>query len=537
MKMMTFIRSRLLQRSCSLTTTTTTTTTRMAPLYPRRAFSSTIISSIKSSPLFRERGYINGVWSESLSGQHFEVTDPATGAVIGHVPDMDQNDTRLAIESANNAFLQWKTKTGKDRADVLNKWYNQILHHKDLLASLLTLENGKPLAESIGEVMYAASFVQWSAEEAKRLYGDIIPTTQSGKRYLAMKFPVGVSGLITPWNFPYAMVTRKAAPAIAAGCTTVLKPAEDTPLTALALAYLAELSGLPPGVFNVITASRNNATIVGKELTSNPLVKKISFTGSTRVGKWLLRESADTVKRVSMELGGNAPFIVFDDADLDSAVKGCIVSKFRNTGQTCVCPNRIYVQDSVYDTFVSKLHHAVEKLVPGNPFDKDVNQGPLINENALKKIVHHLNDAQSKGATIVTGGKQAMIHNINGTGLFFEPTIVTGITRDMVISQEEIFGPVASIYRFKTEEEIIRIANDTPYGLSGYFYSRDISRIFRVVEALEVGMIGVNESLISNEATPFGGMKESGLGREGGKYGVEAYLDMKYVCIGVKESL
>ncbi|KAJ3034654.1 hypothetical protein HDV00_004793 [Rhizophlyctis rosea] len=443
---------------------------------------------------------------------------------------MSREDARLAIDAAARAFDKWKQESARTRAKVLRKWYDLLIANTGDLARIMTLECGKPLAESKSEVAYGASFIQWFSEEAPRLYGDVIPPFATTQRTLAMKQPVGVCGLITPWNFPIAMITRKAGAAFAAGCTAVLKPASETPLSALAIAALGEEAGIPAGVFNVVTSESGAATkALGEELTTNPKVRKISFTGSTGVGKILMKQAAGTMKRVSLELGGNAPFIVFEDADLDAAVEGCISSKFRNAGQTCVCVNRIYVQSSVYDAFASKLAARVKALKVGHGLDEGVKIGPLITSAGLEKVRRHVEDAIGGGAKAVVGGKA---HERGGN--FWEPTVLTGISSDAVVAQEETFGPLAALFRFETEEEVIRHANDTPYGLAGYFYSRDVSRIFRVAEALEVGMVGVNEGLISSETAPFGGVKESGMGREGSKYGIDEYVDVKYICLGVK---
>lgn len=483
-----------------------------------------IAAELKDPRLFREACYVAGKWMHAASGATLSVDNPATQEVIGHVPRFTAAETRRAIEAAHSAFPAWSKKTAKERAAVLRRWFELVLANQDDLARLMTFEQGKPLAESRGEVSYGASFLEWFAEEAKRTYGDTIPQHQADKRLVVIKQPVGVVACITPWNFPLAMITRKAGPAIAAGCTVVLKPAEQTPFSALALAELAERAGLPPGVFNVITGDPQE---IGAELTSNPIVRKMSFTGSTEVGKLLMAQCAGTVKKISLELGGNAPFIVFDDADLPAAVEGAIASKYRNTGQTCVCANRFLVQDGVYDAFAEMLVAAAKRLHPASGLDSSSTQGPLIDDAALEKVEAHIRDAQSKGAKLLLGGKR---HALGG--LFFEPTVLTGATPQMLLAREETFGPVAALFRFKSEAEAIAIANDTPYGLAAYFYGRDIARIWRVAEALEYGMVGINTGIVSTEVAPFGGVKESGLGREGSKYGIEEFLEVKYLCFG-----
>ena len=474
--------------------------------------------------LFRQACYVDGAWIQAQTGGTIAVDDPATGDVIGTVPRFGVGETRAAIEAAERALPEWRRKTGKERAAILRKWYELMLVYQKDLSRLMTAEQGKVLAESRGEVVYAAGFLEWFAEEAKRVYGDTIPGHQADKRIIVIKQPVGVVACITPWNFPLAMITRKAAPAIAAGCTVVLKPASQTPFSALALAELAERAGVPRGVFNVITGA---ASEIGAELTANPIVRKLSFTGSTEIGKVLMAQCAGTVKKISLELGGNAPFIVFDDADLDAAVEGAMASKYRNTGQTCVCVNRILVQDSVYDAFAAKLSEAVKKLRPAPGGEEGATQGPLIDDRAVHKVEEHIGDAVSKGARIVVGGGR---HALGGR--FFEPTVLTNVTPAMLIAREETFGPVAALFRFKTEEEAIAQANATEFGLAAYFYGRDIARVWRVAEALESGMVGINTGLISTEVAPFGGVKESGLGREGSKYGIEEFLNIKYLCIG-----
>jgi len=487
---------------------------------------STTTAELKLSDprLFREACYINGQWVDEGASRTIAVDDPATGEVIGNVPNMGAAGTRQAIDAAADAFASWRQRTAKERAVILRRWFDLMMANQEDLAYLMTVEQGKPLTESRGEVAYAASFLEWFGEEAKRVYGDTIPGHQADKRIVVIKEPVGVVACITPWNFPLAMITRKAGPALAAGCTVVLKPAKQTPFSALALAELGERAGIPHGVFNVITGS---ATEIGGELASNPKVRKLSFTGSTEIGKLLMSQCAGTVKKISLELGGNAPFIVFDDADLDAAVEGAIASKYRNTGQTCVCTNRLLVQDSVYDAFAGKLSTAVKKLNPAPGLQPGATQGPLIDDNAVRKVEEHIQDATSKGAQILVGGKR---HALGGR--FFEPTILTGVTPAMEISREETFGPVAPLFRFKTDADAIALANDTQYGLAAYFYGRDIARIWRVAEALEYGIVGINTGLISTEVAPFGGVKESGLGREGSKYGIEEFLEIKYLCFG-----
>ncbi|XDA04197.1 NADP-dependent succinate-semialdehyde dehydrogenase (plasmid) [Cupriavidus sp. Agwp_2] len=479
---------------------------------------------LKDSGLLRAQAYIAGSWQDADSGATFTVTDPASGALIGTVPGMGAAETRRAIDAAQAAQAGWRRKTARERAAVLRAWYELMLANADDLALLMTTEQGKPLAEAKGEVVYAASFLEWFAEEAKRVSGDVLATPANDKRLVVVKEPVGVCAAITPWNFPLAMITRKAGPALAAGCAMVLKPAEDTPLSALALAVLAERAGLPAGLFSVITG---DAIAIGGELTANPVVRKLSFTGSTEVGRILMRQSADTIKKLSLELGGNAPFIVFDDADLDAAVEGAIASKYRNAGQTCVCANRLYVHDKVYDAFAEKLVAAVAKLKVGYGVEPGVLQGPLINEDAVAKVESHITDALGKGARLLAGGKR---HALGGT--FFEPTVLADVTPAMRVAREETFGPLAPLFRFSTDEEAIAMANDTEFGLASYFFSRDIGRVWRVAEALEYGMVGINTGLISNEVAPFGGVKQSGLGREGSKYGLDEYLEVKYLCMG-----
>lgn len=480
--------------------------------------------TLKDASLLKNRCYVDGEWVEAESGKAFPVRNPADGSELAQVPDMGVQETRRAIEAAHAAWPAWRDKTAKERSAVLKRWHQLILDNQEDLARLMTAEQGKPLTESRGEIAYGASFVEWFAEEAKRVYGDVIPQHQPDKRLMVIKQPVGVCGAITPWNFPNAMITRKCAPALAAGCTVVVKPAEQTPLSALALAELAHRAGIPRGVFNVITG---DAPTIGRELCASPLVRKITFTGSTEVGRLLMRQSADTVKRVSLELGGNAPFIVFDDADLDEAVEGAMASKYRNTGQTCVCANRIFVQERVYDAFAAKLREKIVSLRVGSGFEEGVQQGPLIDAQALAKVEEHIADAVAKGAKVVVGGRR---HPLGGT--FFEPTLLVEVKPGMKLMREETFGPVAPLIRFKSEEEAIRLANDTEYGLASYFYARDIGRIWRVAEALEFGMVGINAGIISNELAPFGGMKQSGLGREGSKYGIDEFVEIKYLCLG-----
>ncbi|HVS27622.1 MAG TPA: NADP-dependent succinate-semialdehyde dehydrogenase [Burkholderiales bacterium] len=480
--------------------------------------------TLKNPKLLRQQCYINGEWVNADNQAAFAVTNPADGSQLGTVPNMGASETRRAIEAAHAAWPAWRVKTAKERAAVLRRWFELIMANQQDLAVIMTAEQGKPLAEAKGEIAYAASFIEWFAEEGKRLYGDTIPQPLADKRLLVVKEPVGVCVAITPWNFPTAMITRKAGPALAAGCVMVVKPAEQTPYSALALAVLAEEAGIPKGVLNVVTG---DAPAIGGEMTANPLVRKLTFTGSTEVGKLLMRQCAGTVKKISLELGGNAPFIVFDDADLDAAVAGVMASKYRNTGQTCVCANRILVQDKVYDAFAAKLVEKVKTLKVGGGMEAGVTQGPLIDQQALAKVENHIADAQRKGAKVLLGGKR---HALGGT--FFEPTVLTDATTEMKVAQEETFGPVAPLFRFETEQDAVRIANDTEFGLAGYFYSRDIGRIWRVAEALECGMVGVNTGIISNEVTPFGGVKQSGIGREGSKYGIEEFVQVKYICLG-----
>jgi succinate-semialdehyde dehydrogenase/glutarate-semialdehyde dehydrogenase len=478
---------------------------------------------VNQDELIKTRAYVNGQWVNSASGKTFDVINPATGELIAKVTDMDREDVRKAIDAANDAWPSYRDLTARERSVLLKQWYALIIANREELARLMTMECGKVLPESLGEVNYGASFVEWFAEEAKRTYGDVIPAQSRDKRLVVIKQSIGVVAAITPWNFPLAMITRKVGPALAAGSPVIVKPPSETPLTALAIAHLAEKAGFPPGVYNTITTTDNSGT--GKEFCENKKVRKLSFTGSTAVGKLLMQQCAPTLKKLSLELGGNAPFIVFDDADIDAAVRGAIISKFRNSGQTCVCVNRIYAQDKIYDQFVEKLSAAIARLRVGNGLDKNVEIGPLINEKGLNKVKHHIQDAVEKGAKVHIGGKHMK-------GLYFEPTVLTGATAEMIISQQEVFGPVAPVFRFSTEEEAIRMANDTDYGLASYFYSRDIARCWRVAEALECGMVGINEGLISTEIAPFGGIKESGIGREGSKYGMDYFMEIKYLCFG-----
>ncbi|MFO1206443.1 MAG: succinate-semialdehyde dehydrogenase [Burkholderiales bacterium] len=479
---------------------------------------------LRDSSLLRGAAYLGGSWAAADGGGTLAVVDPANGERIAAVADMREAETQRAIAAADAARAEWGGRTAKDRASLLHRWFDLMLEHRDDLAMIMTREQGKPLAEARAEVSYAASFVEWFSEEAKRVCGETLPVIQHGKRMLVLKQPVGVCAAITPWNFPAAMITRKVGAALAAGCTIVVKPAEQTPLSALALAVLAERAGIPGGVLNVVTG---DAEAIGKVLTASPVVRKLTFTGSTEVGRLLMRQSADTVKKISLELGGNAPFIVFDDADLDAAVAGAMASKYRNSGQTCVCANRILVQSGIHDAFAAKLAAAAGALKVGAGIEPGVEQGPLIDTAALEKVEAHVADAVEKGAQILVGGRR---HERGGT--FFQPTVLTGITRQMRVMREETFGPVAPLLRFQTEEEAIALANTTESGLAAYFYSRDIGRVFRVAEALEFGMVGVNTGAISNEVAPFGGVKQSGIGREGSHYGIEEYLEVKYVCLG-----
>jgi succinate-semialdehyde dehydrogenase / glutarate-semialdehyde dehydrogenase len=480
---------------------------------------------LSDTTLLRNQAYLNGEWVGAATS--FSVTNPADGTTIASVPNMGAEDTRKAIDAANAAFPLWSAKTAKERAVAMRKWYELLILHADDLATLMTLEQGKPLAEAKGEALYGASFIEWFAEEARRVCGDVMQSTWSDKRMVVLKQPIGVCAAITPWNFPIAMITRKVAPAIAAGCTIVIKPAEQTPLSALAMAELAHRAGLPPGVLNVITADAERSIEVGKVLCDSPIVRHLSFTGSTPVGRILMQQSAPTIKKLGLELGGHAPFIVFDDADLDAAVEGALTSKYRNAGQTCVCTNRFYAHESIYDAFVEKLAAGAAKIKVGNGFEQGVAQGPLIDAQAVAKVKEHVADAISKGAKLRAGGKA---HALGGN--FYEPTVLADVSADMQIMREETFGPVAAVARFKTEEEAIAAANNTEFGLASYFYSRDIGRVWRVAEKLEYGMVGINTGIISNEVAPFGGVKQSGLGREGSKYGIDEYLELKYLCMG-----
>jgi len=482
------------------------------------------IAALKDPALFRQQCYVDGRWIDADSGAAHPVVNPATGRPLGTVPNLLAPETKKAIAAAERAWPAWRAKTAKERANILRKWYDLMLAHVDDLALILTSEQGKPLAEAKGEVTIGAAYVEWFAEEARRIYGETIPTIGNDRRLVVVKEPVGVCAAITPWNFPCSMITRKVAPALAAGCTVVIKPAEATPFSALALAELAHRAGFPPGVLNVLTG---DAPAIGGEMCANPTVRKLSFTGSTEIGRLLMRQVAPTIKKISLELGGNAPFIVFDDADLDAAAEGAIVSKYRNAGQTCVCANRLFVHEKVYDAFAAKLAERVKALKVGPGTEAGVTQGPLINADAVKKVEEHVADATARGARVVTGGKR---HALGGT--FYEPTVLTDVTPAMTIFREETFGPVAPLIKFGTDAEVIELANRTEFGLASYFYSRDIGRIWRVAEALEYGMVGVNTGLITTEVAPFGGVKQSGIGREGSKYGVEEYVEVKYVCFG-----
>jgi succinate-semialdehyde dehydrogenase/glutarate-semialdehyde dehydrogenase len=483
-----------------------------------------IAMKLTDAKLFRQQCYIDGAWVDADGRGTIAVENPANGERLGTVPKMGADETRRAIEAADRAWPSWRAKTAKERAVILRKWFDLMMANQEDLAQLMTAEQGKPLTESRGEIAYAASFIEWFGEEGKRTYGDTIPSHGVDKRIVVLKQPIGVCGAITPWNFPAAMITRKAGPALASGCTMVLKPASQTPFSALALCELAERAGVPKGVFNCVTGS---AKEIGGEITGNPIVRKVTFTGSTEIGKLLMAQCAATVKKTSMELGGNAPFIVFDDADLDAAIKGAVASKYRNAGQTCVCANRILVQDGVYDAFAKKLAEVAGAMKVGSGIEQGVVIGPLIDMKAVEKVEHHIADAVKKGAKVVVGGKR---HALGGS--FFQPTVLANVTTDMAVTREETFGPVAPLFRFKTEAEAIRMANDTEFGLAAYFYSRDIGRVWRVAEALEYGIVGINEGIISTEIAPFGGVKESGIGREGSKYGIEEFLEVKYLCMG-----
>lgn len=482
------------------------------------------VQDLKDSLLFREQCYINGAWADAEQGETLNVDNPAHQGLLGTVPKMGATETQKAIDAANKAFSHWRQTTAAGRSEILYRWYDLMLAHQEDLGCILTLEQGKPLAEAKGEIAYAASFIKWFAEESRRAYGDTIPGARADQHILVIKQPIGVTAAITPWNFPSSMITRKAGAALAAGCTMIVKPASATPFSALALAELGERAGLPPGVFNVITG---NAEQISNTLTASDIVRKISFTGSTEIGSRLMAKCAQHLQKVSLELGGNAPFLVFDDADLDRAVEGAMLSKFRNTGQTCVCVNRFLVQETVHDAFVAKFKIAIDKLRVGDGLDSEIDQSALINPAAAAKVLAHLQDAVAKGAKVITGGKP----HPKGGG-YVQPTLITGLKPGMQICQEETFGPLAAVMSFKTEDEAIRLANDTPYGLAAYFYSRNIHRIWRVAEGIEAGMIGINEGLISNAVAPFGGVKESGLGREGSKYGLDEFMEVKYLCMG-----
>ena len=473
----------------------------------------------------RQQCYIDGQWCNADSSATIDVTDPGTGQVLGTIPKMGTDETRRAIEAAEHALPAWRAMTAGDRARIMRRLFDLMLAHQDDLGELLSREQGKPFAEAKGEISYAASFIEWFAEEGKRAYGDVVPSHAADRRIVVLKQGVGVVAAITPWNFPSAMITRKLGPAMAAGCTVVLKPATATPYSALAIAHLCELAGVPKGVFNVVTGS---AGAIGGELTRNPIVQKVTFTGSTEIGKQLMRECADTVKKMSMELGGNAPFLVFDDADVDAAVEGAMVSKFRNNGQTCVCTNRFYVQEGIYDSFVSKLAERVKQIKLGYGMEDGVTAGPLIDEGALAKVEEHVEDALAGGAVLLAGGKRSALG-----GTFYEPTVVANVTTGMKLANEETFGPLAGVIRFKDEAEAIRLANHSEFGLASYFYSRDHSRVWRVAEALEAGIVGINTGLISTEVAPFGGVKQSGLGREGSRHGLDDFMELKYLCIGI----
>lgn len=480
---------------------------------------------LKNDALFRQQAFINGVWCDADSQETQEVFNPATGEVIGTVPNMGSDETRRAIEAADAAQSAWAKKTGKERSTILRRWHTLIAENVEDLALLMTHEQGKPLAEAKGEIQSGLDYLEWFAEEAKRIYGDVIPGHMSDKRLIVIKQPVGVTAAITPWNFPHSMISRKAGPALAAGCPMIVKPAMETPFSALAMAYLAQQAGVPDGIYSVVTG---DPVAIGGEMTTNAMVKKISFTGSTRVGKILMKQCADTVKKMSMELGGNAPFIVFDDADIDAAVTGAMMSKYRNSGQTCVCANRLFVQAGVYEAFSQKLAEQVRAIKVGNGLEAGVAQGPLISQAAANNAEALVNDAKDKGATVLCGGQR-----VDADANFFAPTILTDVNKDMRIASEEIFAPIAPIFKFETDEEAIALANNTEYGLAGYFYSRDIGRVWRIAEALEVGMVGVNTGMLTTEVAPFGGVKESGMGREGSKYGIEEYVETKYICLDI----
>ena len=485
---------------------------------------SDVFSKLANKELIVSKGYINGIFTSGNSNKTFDVNDPSTGELIVKLPDMGISETKDAINAAHKAQKSWAAKTGKERSTILRNWFNLMMANKDDLAKILTAEMGKPLAEALGEITYGASFVEWFAEEAKRVYGDTIPGHQEDKRIVVIKQPIGVVGAITPWNFPNAMITRKVAPALAVGCSVVLRPPTLTPLSALALAYLAQEAGIPAGVFNIVMGTDSSG--MGKELCSNELVRKITFTGSTEVGRILMRQCSDQIKKVSLELGGNAPFIVFDDADIDEAVAGAMISKYRNAGQTCVCANRIYVQENIYEEFSKKLAEATRAMKVGNGFDDGVTTGPLIDQQALEKVEEHIEDAVSKGASILSGGTRS---NLGGT--FYNPTVLTDVTSSMKVAKEETFGPIAPLFKFDSVENVIEAANDTEFGLAAYFYAKDLSKVWKVAEALEYGIVGINTGLISTEVAPFGGIKQSGIGREGSKYGVDDFLEIKYLCM------
>ena len=485
---------------------------------------SDIFSKLANKELIVSKGYINGIFTSGNSNKTFDVNDPSTGELIVKLPDMGISETKDAIKAAHKAQKSWAAKTGKERSTILRNWFNLMMTNKDDLAKILTAEMGKPLNEALGEITYGASFVEWFAEEAKRVYGDTIPGHQEDKRIVVIKQPIGVVGAITPWNFPNAMITRKVAPALAVGCSVVLRPPTLTPLSALALAYLAQEAGIPAGVFNIVMGTDSSG--MGKELCSNELVRKITFTGSTEVGRILMRQCSDQIKKVSLELGGNAPFIVFDDADIDEAVAGAMISKYRNAGQTCVCANRIYVQENIYEEFSKKLAEATRSMKVGNGFDDGVTTGPLIDRQALEKVEEHIEDAVSKGASILSGGTRS---NLGGT--FYNPTVLTDVTSSMKVAREETFGPIAPLFKFDSVENVIEAANDTEFGLAAYFYAKDLSKVWKVAEALEYGIVGINTGLISTEVAPFGGIKQSGLGREGSKYGIDDFLEIKYLCM------
>ena len=485
---------------------------------------SDIFSKLANKELIVSKGYINGIFTSGNSNKTFDVNDPSTGELLVKLPDMGISETKDAINAAHKAQKSWAAKTGKERSTILRNWFNLMMKNKDDLAKILTAEMGKPLAEALGEIAYGASFVEWFAEEAKRVYGDTIPGHQEDKRIVVIKQPIGVVGAITPWNFPNAMITRKVAPALAVGCSVVLRPPTLTPLSALALAYLAQEAGIPAGVFNIVMGTDSSG--MGKELCSNELVRKITFTGSTEVGRILMRQCSDQIKKVSLELGGNAPFIVFDDADIDEAVAGAMISKYRNAGQTCVCANRIYVQENIYEEFSKKLAEATRAMKVGNGFDDGVTTGPLIDQQALEKVEEHIEDAVSKGASILSGGTRS---NLGGT--FYNPTVLSDVTSSMKVAKEETFGPIAPLFKFDSVENVIEAANDTEFGLAAYFYAKDLSKVWKVAEALEYGIVGINTGLISTEVAPFGGIKQSGLGREGSKYGIDDFLEIKYLCM------